>query len=92
MDNLLLLWYILFVGLDYTIGIRLALIRLAASFDNISTAANAAVAKLDPQNGIAPSSHVVLVTCVKNLYRCLNFLGYTTWVTLSGSVALLISS
>ena len=33
------------------------------------TAATAAVATLDPQNGAAPSSHVVLVTCVKNLYR-----------------------
>ena len=48
---------------------RLALTRFAASFDNIYTAATAAVAKLDPQNGIAPSSHVVLVTCVKNLNR-----------------------
>ena len=42
--------------------------RLAARFDYISTAVIAAVAKLDPQNGIAPSSHVVLVTCVKYLY------------------------
>ena len=47
----------------------LSLTRLAARFDYISTAVIAAVAKLDPQNGIAPSSHVVLVTCVKYLYR-----------------------
>ena len=42
--------------------------RLAASFYNISTAATAVLAKLDPQNGAAPSSHVVLFTCVKYLY------------------------
>ena len=54
--------------LYFVCALRHSLIKLAASFDNISTAATAAVAKLDPQNGIAPSSHVVLTTCVKNLY------------------------
>ena len=64
MDNLvpLLLYFV-------CTTLRISLTRLADSFDNISTAATAAVAKLDPQNGIAPSSHVVLVTCVKYLYR-----------------------
>ena len=49
--------------------LRPALTRLAASFDNISTAATVDVAKLDLQYGVAHSNHVVLVTCVKNLYR-----------------------
>ena len=42
--------------------LRLYLTILAANVDNLATAATAAVAKLDPQNGFAPSSHVVLVT------------------------------
>ena len=50
-----------------------SLTRLAASFDNISTAATVAVAKLDLQYGVAHSSHVVLVTCVKNLYIIIIF-------------------
>ena len=44
------------------------LTRLAASCHNISTAATVAVAKLDLQYGVAHSRHVVLVTCVRNLY------------------------
>ena len=63
MDNLvpLLLYFV-------CTTLCISLTTLAVSFDNISTAATAAVTKLDPQNGIAPSSHVVLVTCVKYLY------------------------
>ena len=62
MDHLLqLLLYFAFT-------LRLSLTRLLAGFDKISTGATAAVAKLDPQYGVAPSSHVFLVTCVKNLY------------------------
>ena len=48
-----------------------SLTRLASytSFDHISTGTTvAACAKLDLQYGVAHSSHVVLVTCVKNLY------------------------
>ena len=40
---------------------------LAATFDNMSTGAIVAVAKLDLQYGVAHSSHMVLVMCVKIL-------------------------
>ena len=67
MPNLFLL------RLYFVCTLWLSLTRLAASFDNVglSTVATAAAAKLDPQNVVASSSHVVLVTCVKNLYKCL---------------------
>ena len=45
-----------------TLRLSLTRLALAASFDNMSTALTAAVAKLDPQNGFAPA-----VTCVKNI-------------------------
>ena len=48
--------------------LRPYLTRLAASFHIISTGATVAVTKLDLQYGVAHSSHVVLVTCVRNLY------------------------
>ena len=60
--------HLLPLPLYFVCTLRLSLTRVAGRFYNISTAATAAVAKLDPQNGAAPSSHVVLVTCVKNLY------------------------
>ena len=50
------------------------LTRLSASFHNISAAATVAVAKLDLQYGVAHSSHVVLVTCVRNLYTIKKFI------------------
>ena len=48
--------------------LRVSLARLAAAFDNTSTAATAVVAKLDPQIWIRPQESRVSVTCVKNLY------------------------
>ena len=65
MDKLLLL--ILYYVCRAYITAFFNLTRLAASFGT------AAVAKLDPQNGAAPSSHVVLITCVKYLYKDICF-------------------
>ena len=64
MDNLvpLLLYFV-------CTTLRISLTRLAVSFYNTADTAAVGNIKLDPQNGIASSSHVVLVTCVKYLYR-----------------------
>ena len=61
---------------EYQSLLYLSLTRLAVSFDNISADVTVAVAKLDLQYGVAHSSHVLVVTCVKNL----SLVGSELWV------------
>ena len=63
MDNLLPLL------LCFVCTLRLSLTRVAGSVYNISIPLPLQLLQsLTPTNGAAPSSHVVLVTCVENLY------------------------